>query len=169
MPIGFTKKSYGIKGEVKIQIKDLYSGVVVANSFLFLDIEGDRVPFYIERIRNHQGTLVKFRNINDPSAALLVSGREAYIESHRDIKSAPTTEVEHLRNLLIGCSLMDVVNGDLGVVVDVLEYPSQTILKVKGDEKTYLIPFVEAYIEHFDLEGKRMETSLPDGLLELFE
>lgn len=74
---------------------------------------------------------------------------------------------------LIGCRVVDVGSGTeraLGVIEDVdREAGPVALLVVKaeagGDE--ILVPFAKAYLRRIDLENKRVEMTLPEGLVEL--
>jgi 16S rRNA processing protein RimM len=71
---------------------------------------------------------------------------------------------------LLGVRVIDVGRGgflDAGEITDVEpEGPGPAMLVLRspaGDE--VLIPFVRAYLRKIDLEGKRLEMDLPEGLL----
>jgi 16S rRNA processing protein RimM len=71
---------------------------------------------------------------------------------------------------LLGVRVIDVSRGgftDAGEITDVEpEGPGPAMLVVRspaGDE--LLIPFVRAYLRKMDIEGKRLEMDLPEGLL----
>jgi 16S rRNA processing protein RimM len=71
---------------------------------------------------------------------------------------------------LLGVRVIDVSRGgstDAGEITDVEpEGPGPAMLVVRtlaGEE--LLIPFVRAYLKKMDIEGKRLEMDLPEGLL----
>jgi 16S rRNA processing protein RimM len=71
---------------------------------------------------------------------------------------------------LMGVRVIDVSGGgatDAGVITDVEPEgagPAMLIVRSQaGDE--LLIPFVRAYLRKMDLDGKRLEMDLPEGLL----
>jgi 16S rRNA processing protein RimM len=73
---------------------------------------------------------------------------------------------------LIGCALVDVGVDPaqmIGVIEDVDRDAGPVALLViqgeKGEE--ILIPFAKAYLRRIDLEGKRVEMALPEGLIEV--
>jgi len=73
---------------------------------------------------------------------------------------------------LIGCSLVDVAGvaeRTIGVIEDVDRDAGPVALLViqgeKGEE--ILIPFAKAYLRRIDLDGKRVEMALPEGLVEV--
>jgi 16S rRNA processing protein RimM len=73
---------------------------------------------------------------------------------------------------LIGCTLVDVARADAPVVVgpiDDVERAAGTapMLIVLGDAGEVLIPFAKSYLRKIDLEGRRLEMELPEGLADL--
>jgi 16S rRNA processing protein RimM len=72
---------------------------------------------------------------------------------------------------LIGCVLVDVA-GPEPVNVGEIEDVNQTagavpLLVVRGARGEVLIPFAKSYLRAIDLEGKRVEMALPEGLVDL--
>jgi 16S rRNA processing protein RimM len=55
----------------------------------------------------------------------------------------------------------------LGIVTDVLGGSGTPILKVDGKDGEILIPFAQSYLRKMDLEQRRIEVELPDGLRDL--
>jgi 16S rRNA processing protein RimM len=85
---------------------------------------------------------------------------------------APLGEDEVYVGDLIGCSLVDVASSPeqtIGLIEDVdREAGPVALLVVKGvlsDE--ILVPFAKVYLRRIDLEGKRVEMALPEGLVEV--
>ena len=84
---------------------------------------------------------------------------------------------------LIGCTLIDVTGGDvsgvpertIGVIEDLDKDAGPVALLVVGVDSVgeftgadeILVPFAKAYLRRVDLEGKRVEMALPDGLIEV--
>jgi 16S rRNA processing protein RimM len=73
---------------------------------------------------------------------------------------------------LIGCQLVDVAAEParaVGVIEDVdREAGPVALLVVAGpDGGEILVPFAKAYLRRIDLDGKRVEMALPEGLVEV--
>jgi 16S rRNA processing protein RimM len=74
---------------------------------------------------------------------------------------------------LIGCSLLDVAGEPerlVGVIEDVDREAGPVALLVVagvGASEEILVPFAKAYLRRIDLEGKRVEMALPEGLVEV--
>ena len=74
---------------------------------------------------------------------------------------------------LIGCSLVDVAGGSerlVGLIEDVDREAGPVALLVvagAGAGEEILVPFAKAYLRGIDLDGKRVEMALPEGLVEV--
>lgn len=74
---------------------------------------------------------------------------------------------------LIGCSLVDVAAEPerlVGVIEDVDREAGPVALLVvagAGAGEEILVPFAKAYLRRIDVEGKRVEMALPEGLVEV--
>ena len=72
---------------------------------------------------------------------------------------------------LIGCVLVDVAGAE-PVVVGMIEDVDTTagpvpLLVVEGARGEVLVPYAKSYLRRLDVEGKRLEMVLPEGLVEL--
>ncbi len=72
---------------------------------------------------------------------------------------------------LIGCTLVDVA-GPAPVIIGQIEQVDRTagpvaLLVVQGANGEVLVPFAKAFLRKIDLEGKRVEMALPEGLVDL--
>ena len=85
---------------------------------------------------------------------------------------APLGEDEVYVGDLIGCSLVDVapsIERTVGIIEDVdRDAGPVALLVVRGQESDeILVPFAKAYLRRIDLEAKRVEMALPEGLVEV--
>lgn len=72
---------------------------------------------------------------------------------------------------LIGCALIDVAGAEpvrVGEIEDVdLTAGPTPLLVVRGAAGEVLIPYAKSYLRKLDLEARRVEMALPEGLVEL--
>lgn len=72
---------------------------------------------------------------------------------------------------LIGCTLVDVAGAEavaIGLIEDVdRSGGAAPLLVVRGAKGEVLIPFAKSYLRKVDLEAKRVEMALPEGLVDL--
>lgn len=72
-----------------------------------------------------------------------------------DEKSLPAPEEgEYYYHQLTGCSVRNEQGEDLGMVSDILETGANLVLRVTGGEKSFLLPFVDAFIVDVNAASK---------------
>jgi 16S rRNA processing protein RimM len=74
---------------------------------------------------------------------------------------------------LIGCVLVNVAGAEPLVVGEIEDVDKAAgpapLLVVHGGRGEVLVPFAQSYLRRVDVEGKRVEMVLPEGLIELNE
>jgi len=114
--------------------------------------------------KQHGRLIVKLRGINSISEAEKVVGAELAIPE----KDLPPVEDGSFYTFhLKGCEVVATDGEALGIVTDVLEGSGTPILKVDGKDGEILIPFAQSYLRKMDVEQRRIEVELPDGLRDL--
>ena len=104
-------------------------------------------------------TLVGDREM-DAAAALK---RKVLSIRRNDVQLKPG---EHFDAEIIGMNVYNYFpHTYIGTVVDVLSYPAHKLYKVKGEEKTYLIPAVkDIFITDIDEESREISVHMIEGL-----
>jgi 16S rRNA processing protein RimM len=116
----------------------------------------------------HKGRVVlKFAQVDSMTEAENLRGFDVVVP--REERMPLSDDAVYVSDL-VGVRVIDVSRGgsiDAGEITDVEpEGPGPAMLVVRsqaGDE--ILIPFVRAYLRNMDLDGKRLEMDLPEGLL----
>ncbi len=122
----------------------------------------------------HKGMVVfKFAGVDSITDAETLIGSEIQIPRS---ERAELAEGEIYVSDLVGCTVTD-AGREIGQVRDVQFSGGEApLLVVRGKavqsqavqgEKEYLVPFASAYLESVDIEHKRLNMKLPDGMLEL--
>jgi 16S rRNA processing protein RimM len=117
----------------------------------------------------HKGGIVlHFAGIDSISAAETLNGLIVAIPR---AERAPLAEDEFYIGDLIGCALIDVAPAE-PVVVGIIDNVDRTagpvaLLEVLGASGEVLVPFAKSFLRKIDLEAKRVEMALPEGLVEL--
>jgi len=114
--------------------------------------------------KQHGRQILKLRGINSISEVEPLVGAELAI---LETDLPPATEGSFYTFQLKGCQIVAADGEALGAVIDVLDSGGTPILKVNGKEGEMLIPFAQAFLLKIDLEQRRIEMSLPDGLRNL--
>jgi 16S rRNA processing protein RimM len=120
----------------------------------------------------HKGRVVlKFSQVDSIADAEALRGFDVVIPRAERI---PLEDDAVYVSDLLGLRVIDVSRGgaaDAGEITDVEPEgagPAMLVIRTpRGDE--LLIPFVRAYLRKIDIEGKRLEMDLPQGLLTVQE
>ncbi|MGC1421621.1 MAG: ribosome maturation factor RimM [Terracidiphilus sp.] len=129
-------------------------------------------PREVELLHHWQhkgGIVLHFAGVDSISAAENLTGMIVAIP--REKRSA-LDEGEVYIGDLIGCALVDVAGAEpvtVGEIEDVDRSAGPVaILVVQGKSaEEILIPFAKDYLRRIDLEAKRVEMALPEGLVDL--
>lgn len=159
-------KTQGRYGEIAAEIHTdipgrLHSGMKI----LALSEAGSRRELQIDDVWPHKNWLVlKLAGVDSISEAEVLMGCELQV---------PATERAKLEagafyvSDLIGCALFD-SGREVGVVSDVRFGAGEAPLLVVGSAKhEHEIPYAQVFLKRVDLESKRIEMNLPEGLLEV--
>ncbi len=167
-------KAQGLKGEVTVQVftDEPYNRFEPGNVLYTKD--GDR-EFTIEASRTFKNRwILLFEQSLNRNDAEALNGLELYTKA----QSAEELEQENAWYIkdLIGLSARICKNNSLGVtpreigkVVDVVD-GAQSLLKIRllepvGDDKTALVPFVQALVPEVNLKEKYLTLDPPGGLI----
>jgi 16S rRNA processing protein RimM len=113
--------------------------------------------------RQHGRCVLKLRGTDSISEAEKLIGSEIRIPRSDLI---PPQEGAFYTFQLRGCRVYQ--NEDyIGTVTDVLDLGGTEILKVDGDNEETLIPFAQSYLKKIDLDLRRIDVELPEGLREI--
>ncbi len=115
------------------------------------------------------GVVLHFAGVDSISAAEALAGMIVAIPR---AERAALAEDEAYIGDLIGCALVDVARGAPAPVgeiegVDRTAGPVALLVVRGGAGGEILIPFARSYLRRIDLEAKRVEMALPEGLVDL--
>jgi 16S rRNA processing protein RimM len=155
--------------------------------YAWRESDGQRRQLHLEEYWPHKGGMVlKFAGVDSMEAAAALLGSEIQIPAaERAELEAGTFYVSEL----LGCRVVETSREEreVGMVVDVsFGAGTAPLLIVKSSVpaastqptplqrrqaheggREFMIPFVESFTKKLDLQGKRIEMQLPEGLLEL--
>jgi len=117
----------------------------------------------------HKGGIVlHFAGIDSITAAETLKGMTVAIPR---AERAALDEDEVYVGDLIGCTLIDVAGAEPVTVGTIEEVDRSSgpvaLLVVQGTSGEVLVPFAKSYLRNIDLNAKRVEMSLPEGLIDL--
>ncbi len=158
-------RTQGRRGEVAAELHTDFPERFRERKRLFaLAGDGTRRQLELESSWEHKGGIVlKFRGVDSICEAEKLVGSE--IQISRDERAPLKPGAAYIADL-VGCVV--IAGGrELGRIEDVQFGAGDAPLLVVKGSKQYDIPFAEEFVRSLDLERKRLEMALPDGLLEL--
>ena len=162
--LGIISKKHGYKGDINIKLDVNSSEKYKDLDYLFIDLNGNLVPFFISslRFKNNNFALVKFEDINDEDSANSLIGKSTYLPLDLLEKD------ERPLQALIHFQVIDKNHGELGKVIAIQENNLQDLMVIDFKGTELLIPFVENYIESIDNKKKEIHLHTPEGLIDLY-
>src|SRR5664279_601011 len=163
----------GRKGEVLAELLTDFPEKFQERKRVFLLPAAGRKPaepreIQLENHWLHKGRVVlKFAGIDSINDAETLRGLDVAIPPE---ERAALTDDEVYISDLIGCHVFaGTPLADIGEITDVdTDSTSVPLLELRGlRQDEILIPFAKAYLVRVDIAAKRIEMSLPDGLLEV--
>jgi 16S rRNA processing protein RimM len=159
-------KTQGRRGEVAVEVHTdipdrLHAGLAV----FALAEDNSRRELHIVDAWPHKDWLVlKFAGVESISDAEILIGSELQVPLAERAELEPGAAYV---SDLIGCMLFD-RDREVGAVRDVRFGAGEAPLLVVGSGKNELeIPYAQEFLVRVDLEQKRIEMNLPEGLLEV--
>lgn len=164
--VGKIVSTHGIKGEVKVypltddpsRFEELKSVIVEKN--------GNQSIMNINSIKYVKNSVVlKFNEINDMESAIALKDAMLII-NRKDAIKLPKDKFFICD--ILGCDVFDGKRGYLGKIDDILPTGSNDVYIVKGSPKykEVLIPALKSVVKNVDLENKRIDVELLEGLLD---
>jgi 16S rRNA processing protein RimM len=168
------RRPQGRKGEVFAEIlTDFPERFAERKRVWLLAAEPAKPPREIELVNHwlHKGGIVlHFAGVDSISAAEAFAGMIVAVPRAERVE---LNEDQTYISDLIGCTLVNVAGVapvEVGLIEDVDRASGPTpLLVVRGARGEVLVPFAKQFLRGIDLAGKRLEMSLPEGLVDLNE
>ena len=163
--VGKVVKTHGVGGEL---IAELDNPDILENSKepIVLEIEGLRVPFFIEHAQavSAQRARIMFDCTHTEQRAKTLVGCKLFLspdalEQYGNSYTSP--------NAVVGFNVIDQKKGDIGRITSI-ENIDINPLMVIGDNNI-LIPFHPDIVVKIDFRKKQVITSAPEGLISIYQ
>ncbi len=168
--IGRLGKSFGVKGALRLKLDEIkYIEDLIGCDVLFVEIEGQKLPYFIEEIQEGRDLLIFFDDVKDKQAAEKLVNRPIWLRAEDVLPEVDRTLPEDALEFSFaeGFEIWDEEMGLIGKIEGVEAYPEQELALVNYLEKEVLIPLNNQLVLEVDQENKRIIMNLPDGLLDL--
>lgn len=166
--IGKTFKTHGVKGEIEVELDDIFLDWLLKEKVFFLNIDGNPVPFWISEFRNESRLFIKVEDVQTPEAAKILTHKDILVDKSRVPKSLIKTFKEELSNQSFETFTLQDLNSNISVeILQVMEYPSQLVAEVLYKDQKLIIPLHKDFVESVDEEKKHIIARLPEGIFDL--
>lgn len=164
--IGTFTKTRGLKGELQLYV-DFDGLETLKFDAVFVDVAGKLVPYFIKSIKYPMANTgyVNLEEVDTIDKATSLAKKDVYLPNKLKPKKAKD---EFTLMDLKGFIAIDESLGELGEIIDVMEYPQQIIASVKYQNREVLFPLNQFIIKGIDLEGGEVYVDLPEGLLDVY-
>jgi 16S rRNA processing protein RimM len=164
--VGFTKKTHGAQGELKITLKDEYFDDFVNSEVVFINVQGKPLPFFIESLRDASDILLKLEDVDSPTQAKDLTSKELFLRE-KDIKIIKKAGAVLTFEMMAGYELFDEQAGLIGKIESVETLPHQHLAVVNHQGNEVFIPLHPSLVASVDENAKKIVLRLPEGLLDL--
>lgn len=163
---GRISKPYGLRGDVHIILESGAGDSMELDNPLFIDLDGQRVPFFIEELEllSLEQAIIKFEFVDNLEDARKLTGSSVYFDPRR--KPDYFDEEKDLAKL-VGFSASDRILGPLGTIADYLPHPMNPIFIIRADNKELMVPAVMDLIAHINHREQTVHFILPEGFASL--
>ena len=163
--IGTVVSKHGFKGSIKVNLLSIKFKIVPDIDFIFIDIDNCFIPFKVDNLSfsNDKCVILKLQEINSDNEASEVISKSVYL----DKKYSKSVDKE---DFLYDEFLNFLVYKDskkIGKIVNVISSLPQPVFEILIDDKKFMVPIHNDFIEKIDRENKCIFLLIPDGLLEI--
>lgn len=164
--LGFVSKTQGYKG-----VLILFLDVDFPESYrnlesVYVEQNNKLIPFFIDSIAIlHKGfARVKFEDLDSEEDALALVKHKLYLPE----KLLPNLKSDQFYfHEIVGYTVIDDNFGEVGKVIEAIEFPSNPQLLVAHGDKEVFVPISDNFYKGIDKKKKEIFVSLPDGLIEV--
>ncbi len=164
--LGKITKQFGIKGELVVYLDTDEPEKYYQMKSVYLDIEGEPIPFSIEeiKIKSENQVVIKFEDITQEESAKYI-GVELFLPLNMLPKLTGNKFYYHE---VIDFEVVDESLGKLGYVKEILDYQQQAIFSIANPKGEILLPIVDKYILDVDRSKKCINVCAPEDLIALY-
>lgn len=159
-------KSNGTEGEILVGFRETNPEDLNLKEPVFITFDGLPVPFFMDSFST-KGTnraLVRLTGVKNLKDAEEIVGKDISAKATTILQDEDTEEGLTVDDL-IGWTLLDADNNEVGEITDYEDIPGNTCLYVETKDGQVMIPLHEDLILSVDEESKTISVDVPDGLI----
>lgn len=149
-----------------MMIEDQFKSYLRKGSFVFLDINGSKVPYRISSVEEGAHFVISLEDVKDKKKSDALGGHEIFIPLET-VKSRHQHSPKNIKAKWDEYKIIDQRSGETFDILRTEEFPQQLMAIIVVDEKEILIPLNDQLITSIDKENKILHMEFPEGILEL--
>lgn len=164
--IGLIVKTHGINSELVVRLFEEFSIDHMNTEFLFIELDGGLVPFFLEEARekNKTDVLVKLELAKEETELERLMNARVYVK--KETAEESSGEDNYSVYQLVGYMAEAIGHGTLGKITAIQEITKNPLFEIEYEGRKLLIPIVEDFIVNIDDENQTVIFELPEGLIE---
>jgi 16S rRNA processing protein RimM len=163
--IGTVVSKHGYKGSIKVSL--LLSNIKAFQDidFIFLDIDRCLIPFKVDKINSSSDNsiILKLQELNSDEDASEVILKNVYLDKKN---SKFIDEESFFYNELLNFVVFK-DSKKIGKIVNINDKLPQPVFEILINDKKFMVPIHDDFIQKIDKEKKSIHIVIPDGLLEI--
>jgi 16S rRNA processing protein RimM len=164
--VGKALKSHGTSGHLRLMVEDKYKSYLQPLAFVFIDINGSKVPYKIAETEDGAHFVVLFEDIRGKNESDDLAGKEIWIPVDQ-VKERHLRSPRSLKEKWEDYRIHDETTGNDFTILRTEEYPQQLMAVIDIEGRDVLIPLNDQLITDIDKENKIISMKIPEGLLDL--
>ncbi len=164
--IGILGKPHGTSGAFHFKLTSLLQEEADFPETVYLKTREGMLPFFVEEwsLKNDTQGTISFEEIDSREKGVTLVNTEMLLKP--DVfEECFEAEVD---SVWLNYSVVDVLHGALGKIVEVTDNTMQEVAVVQHGEHQIMFPLVDAFIVNADDASKTLTVQLPDGLIEAY-
>lgn len=159
LKIGTIVNTVGLKGECKIHLLTDFKEERFKPQQILVFEDGSQHEVIKSRFSGNVA-MVFFKDITTIEQAQRFVQQAIYI---LETELHDLAEDEFYFYQLLGCEVFekDVLIGE---VIEAIEQPNQTLLRIKDGDKSFLLPFLKVFVIKVDIINQRIDVQLIEGM-----
>ncbi|HPR33788.1 MAG TPA: ribosome maturation factor RimM [Prolixibacteraceae bacterium] len=160
---GSVKKTHGIRGELLLSFDEGWEEILEEVDYLFFEVEGLLVPFFIREIsfRGDASVLFLFDLIDTKESAREYTGCRVFVDQ-KWLKNKK--EGLHI-SFLKGFTVIDSQMGIAGVIKELSNYGGNLVATIDYQGKELMLPVNDDLVVAIDRDRKTLTMDCPPGIL----
>ncbi len=158
--IGYVAKAHGVDGTVIIRFSEDELFETNFEEPLFIDIQGTKVPFFMEAYRDAgDHALVKLEFVNSPAEVKMIRNCSVFV-------CIPESEMPDEREDFKAWEFEDLTSGKTGIFVAFADHEMNPLFILNIGSEEYYVPANTDFIINTDPKKKRLTFRFPEGIFD---